>query len=281
MENATKALIMVANLMLAVIILSVVVYFFQHISILPAEEDRVKKAEQIQKFNLEYEVYDKKLMYGVDVISALNKANSNNEKYVEGNFLSGTKSGEEYIIDIVVYLKTPLEGSLTVSYLSNNAYGEVKEEDYLEGQGIDTITLAEVKNQYKNFILPDSFRDLPLLTRTIHPNASEQITGEQHLLKDGEYKKSAITEETKLKKLVQISDSMRQYIKNTDQTESKLYNEGWSSLELRTELYDLKSRKFKCVKVKNDGGTFVAGEGSGIYYNEDTGVINKIEFLEI
>ena len=116
MENATKALIIVANLMLAVIILSVVVYFFENMSILPTEEERVKKTEQARKFNLEYEVYDKKLMYGVDVISALNKANNNNEKYIVGSFLSGDLSGEEFIIDIIVTLKstTPLQDTITV-----------------------------------------------------------------------------------------------------------------------------------------------------------------------
>ena len=63
-------------------------------------------------------------MYGVDVISALNKANNNNEKYIVGSFLSGDLSGEEFIIDIIVTLKstTPLQDTITVSYLDDKAF---------------------------------------------------------------------------------------------------------------------------------------------------------------
>ena len=167
MENATKALIIVANLMLAVIILSVVVYFFENMSILPTEEERVKKTEQARKFNLEYEVYDKKLMYGVDVISALNKANNNNEKYIVGSFLSGDLSGEEFIIDIIVTLKstTPLQDTITVSYLDDTAFRNLNtisensslvERDYSTDDGPEpSIKFSDIRNDYKNFILPD------------------------------------------------------------------------------------------------------------------------------
>ena len=83
MENASKALTIAASTLLGVMILVVIVYFFNNISAWPKQQDDMETAEQIAKFNKEYEVYDKKMMYGVDVIYCLNKDKSNYEKYVE------------------------------------------------------------------------------------------------------------------------------------------------------------------------------------------------------
>ena len=78
----------------------------------------MEDVEQLAKFNLEYEIYDKKGMYGVDVISCLNKAISNNEKYVEGgSFLTGNKYGDEFTVDVWVRLTSDdLEESIEVYY---------------------------------------------------------------------------------------------------------------------------------------------------------------------
>ena len=109
MENAAKALEIAAGVLLAVIILSLIAYFFSTISEWPTQEDSMESAEQLAKFNLEYEVYEKSAMYGVDVISCLNKAKSNNEKYVEGSsFLSGNRYGDEFTINVFVNIKEAL-----------------------------------------------------------------------------------------------------------------------------------------------------------------------------
>ena len=51
MENASKALTMAANLLLAVIILSLVMYFYNELRTLPMEEDLAKAADKMLKFN--------------------------------------------------------------------------------------------------------------------------------------------------------------------------------------------------------------------------------------
>jgi len=140
MENATKALIIACNVMLAVIILSVLLYGYGRIRQLPLEEDARAQAEAIAEFNKGFEVYDKKIMYGVDVLSCLNKAKSNNEKYITGSFLSGALSSRENAIDVVVALKTPLEETITVKYYEENtAAGKVMEQslekDLIEHSG--------------------------------------------------------------------------------------------------------------------------------------------------
>lgn len=304
MENSTKALIMVANLMLAVMVLTIIVYFFQNMKALPEQQDEAKRVEEIRKFNQEYEVFDKKLMYGVDVISALNKADSNNEKYVKGNFLSGSKKGEEFIIDIVVTLTSsePLSDTITVNYLDtsneideNNTTGYTKERAYTTNQGPGGITLGDLTKY--NLKLPSDtyaktlynpsidFKNKKLWTQTFETTIKADT---YHLLDtskfkaNGEYTEASISENTILKLLISMSDSISQRIKNTDIDDDKRkatdYNtatENWSSMEWKTALYDLKTRKFKCVETDESGN-----ETSGIHYNATTGVIDRISFVE-
>ena len=76
MESANKAIIMAFGMLVAVMIMSTIAFMFTKLKALPTQDDEIESVEQLQKFNQEYEVYDKKIMYGVDVISCLNKANN-------------------------------------------------------------------------------------------------------------------------------------------------------------------------------------------------------------
>ena len=121
MENATTALYIAAGTLIGVMILSVVVFFFRRVGSLQEERDRIMTAEQIAEWNNEYLAYDKKLMYGTDLVSILNKAKSNNEKYVQGKgFLSGDKYTKDYLINIQFEIKTPLQDAITVYYMDND-----------------------------------------------------------------------------------------------------------------------------------------------------------------
>ena len=156
MENATKALIIACNVMLAVIILSVLLYGYGRIRQLPLEEDARAQAEAIAEFNKGFEVYDKKIMYGVDVLSCLNKAKSNNEKYITGSFLSGALSSRENAIDVVVALKSPLEESITVKYYEENMASSKVMEQLVDKNLIDTsANFANMKTA--NFSLQDLY----------------------------------------------------------------------------------------------------------------------------
>lgn len=118
--NIAKLIHMVGGILIGVILLALISYFFSSIGLLPSQEDETESREQLAKFNLEYEIYDKKGMYGVDVISCLNKAKSNNEKYAEGgSFLTGNKYGENFYVDVYVRLtkKEYLEESVEVYYI--------------------------------------------------------------------------------------------------------------------------------------------------------------------
>ena len=124
MENAAKALEIAAGVLLAVIIMSLIAYFFTQLGVWPQEQEKVESAEQLARFNKEYTVYEKSAMYGVDVISCLNKAKSNNEKYAEGgSFFTGAKYEEKgeknnYYIDVYVNINSPLKESLEIYYMN-------------------------------------------------------------------------------------------------------------------------------------------------------------------
>ena len=135
MENASKALEIAAGVLLAVLIMSLIAYFFTNISSWPEQQDNEKEMEQTAKFNLEYEVYDKKGMYGADVISCLSKALNNNEKYYDGgSFLSGHKYGEKYWVNVYVNLNSCLMEEIYVYHYAKNSLASVDSGIYMQEQ---------------------------------------------------------------------------------------------------------------------------------------------------
>jgi len=79
MENASKAILIAGGILFAMIIVALLLYLFNSMNLMgQADEDR-KAAQQLAKFNAEYEAYNKKLMYGTDVITVINKAIDNNK----------------------------------------------------------------------------------------------------------------------------------------------------------------------------------------------------------
>lgn len=81
MENASKALIMAGEILIALLIIALLVFGFTKISNLSETEQGTIEAEQLAAFNKQYESYNRKLLRGVDVISLINKAIDNNKKY--------------------------------------------------------------------------------------------------------------------------------------------------------------------------------------------------------
>ncbi len=94
MENASKALIIAGGVLISIIAISLFTYMYGSISTLVSSSETDYQAEEIATFNSGFEAYNKKLMYGTDVISVMNKAIDNNSNY------KVTSPGEEYYVDI-------------------------------------------------------------------------------------------------------------------------------------------------------------------------------------
>ena len=327
MENAAKALTIAGNVLLAVIILSLVTYFYNTWRRIPLEEEAALLVEQAQEFNKQYEVFDKKLMYGVDVLSCVNKAISNNAKYVTGSdkwgdknagWLSGTLSSTEFAIEVEVILKEPLQEQIDVYYhkysttssfdpstnttIYDSSYKEQKEFGDRGTEGASNISFrdlaglnttrpkfkipsdAYVEQMYSNEHGLSDWDDVKLKTQTINLVTDlgefEDDDGPyyRYTLLHGKYDKNVIDEDNVfLKKLIETistfttSDSQIIY-NNDDSTLTK-----WSKIEWVPAVSAFKNKKFRCEGVNSDGepnGT------PGIQYNEETGAINKLTFVE-
>lgn len=78
MENASKALLIAGGIFLAIIIVTALLFVFSNITSFQAKRETQKEAKSLQKFNAQYEAYNKKRMYGADIITVTNKAIQNN-----------------------------------------------------------------------------------------------------------------------------------------------------------------------------------------------------------
>lgn len=80
MENATKALLIAGGLLLAILILSLLILLFSNISSNQLAQEKRLEAEQLQEFNQQWEAYNKKALFGSDIITVVNKANDKNNE---------------------------------------------------------------------------------------------------------------------------------------------------------------------------------------------------------
>ena len=96
MENASKALIMAGGVLLAIMILSLLVSVGISMSDMVGAQDEKTATQQVQQFNESYLAYNKSKMYGIDVITVVNKA-------IDYNTKLGTDD-EEYKINIILKL---------------------------------------------------------------------------------------------------------------------------------------------------------------------------------
>lgn len=80
MENASKALIMAGGVLIAIIILSMFVMMYNKVSGIKKTQQEKVQMEQIATFNAEYEAFNKKMMYGADVVTLANKVEEYNKK---------------------------------------------------------------------------------------------------------------------------------------------------------------------------------------------------------
>lgn len=290
MENASKALEMAAGVMLGVLLFSLVAYFFTSISSWPEQQDDEKSSQQTAQFNLEFEVYDKKGMYGADVISCLTKAENNNEKYYEGgSFLSGQKYGETYWVNVYVNLKSDLEEQLIVYHMqtgTDSIYKQVLQ----YGDECKAYKLGDIGFKFdtsdvhsKTYTFFDENTQLESRSEKIsassYPpgrNSNDFINKDATLISDNGntynawlYRKVGGTVDTTTETPLQIlldtcSSNIKQIVTNKEDDKDSL--EAWSSAEWRTALYDFKMRKFRCDNIK---------------YSEVTGRVNEIYFSEI
>ncbi len=81
MDNATEALTIAGGVLLAILVISLFMYMFNNAKIIPAEEISQDEIDRLARWNAEWEAYNKKLLYGAEILTVMNKADQNNLEY--------------------------------------------------------------------------------------------------------------------------------------------------------------------------------------------------------
>ncbi len=83
MENATKALIIVATVLIAVLILAIGIYLFRNYSEIAYKNEENQSAQALIQYNNKFEKYKEKEMTIQDVLTIVNLAKDYNERKSE------------------------------------------------------------------------------------------------------------------------------------------------------------------------------------------------------
>ncbi|MGN1270387.1 MAG: hypothetical protein ACI4UX_00045 [Clostridia bacterium] len=95
MENASKALLIAGGVLIAILILSVLVVTINIINSNQKAKEQALITKQLVEFNQKYEAYNKKALYGIDIITLKGMAKSDDENI---QIIIKDKSGS--IIDV-------------------------------------------------------------------------------------------------------------------------------------------------------------------------------------
>lgn len=123
MENASKALLMAAGVLIGVLILSLAVYLFANFGTASAEIHKQKDMNEINKFNTQFTSYEGKECTIHDIVSVADLAINNNTNYS----LTSAANNNYYIIVAIIGGKN---GGAAIrqelqKYLLNNSTGKI------------------------------------------------------------------------------------------------------------------------------------------------------------
>ena len=132
MENSADALQLAFGVVIAVLLLSLLVYVFNNISSLENTKRDQEVAQQTSEFNKKFLAFDKTSMYATDVISILGLAISNNKiqnQAVTSNPKGNYEETVDYSINIEIEIKEKIQSrEITTAYIEekDSSTGEFK-----------------------------------------------------------------------------------------------------------------------------------------------------------
>lgn len=142
MENASKALLMAGGILIAMITITVFVYMFSQISEMKNATDRDTSKEELLAYNQAFESYNKKLMYGADIISVINKAIDNNKRY-------DVEDSESYDNMYHINITFKLKNELAVTEESYLRSGSKISSRTVGGTALKKDTIYSMDNDYE------------------------------------------------------------------------------------------------------------------------------------
>ena len=100
MENASKALLMAAGVLIAILIISVMIVLFQHMGNVSSSYDKRISEEDITAFNSNFTKYLNKKLTIHEVVTICNFAKENGVAIAGGKTVENLKDGGNYSLTI-------------------------------------------------------------------------------------------------------------------------------------------------------------------------------------
>lgn len=269
MENATKALLIAAGILLVVMILSLLVYGYNQMSNYYSAEHDAKTIKQLADFNKVFLNYNREKIRGTEMISLMNRVIDYNERQSYENEkgfprmrvtidVSGHTSEFKYELDVrsAIFINKSRDGVIT------NTRGTDKTEDK---NLIDVTTIEEdLENSYKYLNL--NADKLQKLSSNI-----SNIMIEEKVYKSDEIAKNYV-ERDKEKRLVLL----KSILKDVSQTTIENNIENIKTIACQYYEYtQFKRAYFDCIEMNLDKET---GRVSEMNFRIRTTNSGNIEF---
>lgn len=152
MENASKALIMAGSVLVSVLIIGLLVTMFNNLSNLKQTDQNNEELQDVAEFNKKYEAYNRKMLYGTDIMSIANmvadynKRESDEKNYTKLKVDVETKSlidlGNESGFTIISQQKNGTAEEINQDILTLESKIESKGKEVVQGAN-PSITCAE------------------------------------------------------------------------------------------------------------------------------------------
>lgn len=134
MENATQAILIAGGVLLGILTITLLVYMLSTISTMGNAQQQTEEVQRLAEWNSEWEAYNKKLLYGTEVLTVINKANQNNKEYDDYNGLysvtvkgKNLNNSEFNFDDFVEFVKAHKTSVFTCEGIQYNEKGRVSE----------------------------------------------------------------------------------------------------------------------------------------------------------
>ena len=136
MENASKALLIAAGVLITMLIVMLLLFFKGKISEFYNEQDKIDDIENVAQFNKQFTNYERKKVYGYELISLANMVEDYNKRH---SAAEGAQNDEKY---------NPI--TLTISFAGSG--NDVKNKIWYDSEGNLNSHLFQDGKEYKQSI---------------------------------------------------------------------------------------------------------------------------------
>lgn len=202
MENATKALLMAAGILITIVVLSLAIFTYGSVSNYYQTKQRNVSQEQIAAFNREYSVYDRDDVSGFELVSLINKAIDFNQNKVYG--ANNTENTEEANNSKLNLGYTEMKIDINLNSPTSSYYGDDTEYSGMALFQSNVTYEYTGKNSGSRKELSEKIKSMQELERRYNFNELKDLTSYISDLKSGNKTVQEITKKNYTIELINI-----------------------------------------------------------------------------